>query len=133
MPSTCLSLNYHLIFSARHRAPQIAADWHADFHAYLVACRWETEGRKRRRRTLKLAPPGREIEVKTPQPRSGALKGSHISEAHVFPANNMASLSAAQAMSAPGRKRRASALSIRADSTNGVYQGAAFSRADNDG
>ena len=35
MPSTHLSLHYHLVFSTKHRAPLIAQDWRANLHAYL--------------------------------------------------------------------------------------------------
>jgi putative transposase len=38
MPSTHLSLHYHLVFSTKDRAPIIAADWRADLHRYLGAC-----------------------------------------------------------------------------------------------
>ena len=38
MPSTHLSLNFHVIFSTRDRLPEIAADWRADLHAYLSGC-----------------------------------------------------------------------------------------------
>jgi REP element-mobilizing transposase RayT len=35
MPSTHLSLHYHLVFSTKHRVPLIDKDWRADLHAYL--------------------------------------------------------------------------------------------------
>ena len=35
MPSTHLSLHYHLIFSTKNRIPLIAKGWRADLHAYL--------------------------------------------------------------------------------------------------
>ena len=35
MPSTHLSLHYHLVFSTKDRVPSIAADWRERFHAYL--------------------------------------------------------------------------------------------------
>jgi REP element-mobilizing transposase RayT len=38
MPSTHLSLNFHVIFSTRDREPAIAADWRAGLHAYLGGC-----------------------------------------------------------------------------------------------
>jgi REP element-mobilizing transposase RayT len=38
MPSTHLSLNFHVIFSTHNRVPEIAADWRADLHAYLGGC-----------------------------------------------------------------------------------------------
>lgn len=44
MPSTFLSLNFHVIFSTRDRLPQIAADWRADLHAYLGGCIQGTGG-----------------------------------------------------------------------------------------
>jgi REP element-mobilizing transposase RayT len=38
MPSTHLSLHYHLTFSTKNRLPLIAADWRARLHAYLGGC-----------------------------------------------------------------------------------------------
>lgn len=38
MPSTHLSLHYHLVFSTKDRNPIIAAAWRADLHSYLGAC-----------------------------------------------------------------------------------------------
>jgi putative transposase len=35
MPSTHLSLNYHIVFSTKNREPILAASWRADLHAYL--------------------------------------------------------------------------------------------------
>jgi REP element-mobilizing transposase RayT len=35
MPSTYLSLHYHLIFSTKDRQPSIADDWRDRLHAYL--------------------------------------------------------------------------------------------------
>jgi REP element-mobilizing transposase RayT len=35
MPSTHLSLHYHLVFSTKERRPQIAAEWRDRLHAYL--------------------------------------------------------------------------------------------------
>jgi REP element-mobilizing transposase RayT len=35
MPSTHLSLHYHLIFSTKERHPHIATDWRDRLHAYL--------------------------------------------------------------------------------------------------
>ncbi len=35
MPSTYLSLHYHLVFSTKERAPLIALDWRARLHEYL--------------------------------------------------------------------------------------------------
>ena len=35
MPSTHLSLNYHLVFSTKNRRPLIIGDWRANLHAYL--------------------------------------------------------------------------------------------------
>ena len=35
MPSTHLSLHYHLIFSTKNRLPLISKDWRANLHAYL--------------------------------------------------------------------------------------------------
>jgi len=38
MPSTHLSLNFHIIFSTHNRIPEIAATWQSDLHAYLGGC-----------------------------------------------------------------------------------------------
>ena len=35
MPSTHLSLHFHLIFSTKNRLPMIRKDWRANLHAYL--------------------------------------------------------------------------------------------------
>jgi putative transposase len=35
MPSTFLSLHYHLVFSTKHREPTIAASWRERLHDYL--------------------------------------------------------------------------------------------------
>ena len=35
MPSTHLSLHYHLVFSTKNRLPMITKDWREDLHAYL--------------------------------------------------------------------------------------------------
>jgi REP element-mobilizing transposase RayT len=35
MPSTYLSLHYHLVFSTKHREPSIAAEWRPRLHDYL--------------------------------------------------------------------------------------------------
>ena len=35
MPSTHLSLHYHLVFSTKNRTPLIRAEWRPDLHAYL--------------------------------------------------------------------------------------------------
>ncbi len=35
MPSTFLSLHYHLIFSTKHREPMIASVWRSHLHDYL--------------------------------------------------------------------------------------------------
>ncbi|MBA3483952.1 MAG: IS200/IS605 family transposase [Pirellulales bacterium] len=35
MPSTFLSLHYHLVFSTKHREPTIAASWRDRLHEYL--------------------------------------------------------------------------------------------------
>jgi putative transposase len=35
MPSTYLSLHYHLIFSTKNREPHIAAEWRSRLHEYL--------------------------------------------------------------------------------------------------
>ena len=35
MPSTHLSLHYHLVFSTKNRMPFIGAEWRPDLHAYL--------------------------------------------------------------------------------------------------
>ena len=35
MPSTHLSLHYHLVFSTKNRLPMITKEWRADLHAYL--------------------------------------------------------------------------------------------------
>lgn len=38
MPSTHLSLNFHVIYSTRDRVREIAREWRADLHAYLGGC-----------------------------------------------------------------------------------------------
>jgi len=38
MPSTHLSLHYHLTFSTKNRVPLIAAEWRPRLHAYLGGC-----------------------------------------------------------------------------------------------
>jgi len=38
MPSTHLSLHYHLVFSTKDRAPVLAPEWREDLHRYLGAC-----------------------------------------------------------------------------------------------
>ena len=38
MPSTHLSLNFHVIFSTHNRTPEISAEWRPDLHAYLGGC-----------------------------------------------------------------------------------------------
>jgi REP-associated tyrosine transposase len=35
MPSTHLSLHYHLVFSTKHGVPLINKDWRSNLHAYL--------------------------------------------------------------------------------------------------
>ena len=35
MPSTHLSLHYHLVFSTKNRLPMITKDWRVNLHAYL--------------------------------------------------------------------------------------------------
>ena len=35
MPSTHLSLHYHLVFSTKNRVPFIKSEWRYDLHAYL--------------------------------------------------------------------------------------------------
>ncbi len=35
MPSTHLSLHYHLVFSTKNRVPLIVKDWRATLHVYL--------------------------------------------------------------------------------------------------
>ena len=35
MPSTHLSLNYHIVFSTKNREPILAASWRAELHGYL--------------------------------------------------------------------------------------------------
>ena len=35
MPSTDLSLHYHLVFSTKNRIRMIAKDWRSDLHAYM--------------------------------------------------------------------------------------------------
>ncbi len=35
MPSTHLSLHYHLVFSTKNRLPLISKEWRANLHAYL--------------------------------------------------------------------------------------------------
>jgi REP element-mobilizing transposase RayT len=38
MPSTHLSLNFHVIFSTHNRIPEIDPHWQPDLHAYLGGC-----------------------------------------------------------------------------------------------
>ena len=35
MPSTYLSLHYHVVFSTRNREPTIASEWRAELHEYF--------------------------------------------------------------------------------------------------
>jgi REP element-mobilizing transposase RayT len=35
MPSTHLSLHFHVVFSTKDRMPQISPEWRENFHAYL--------------------------------------------------------------------------------------------------
>lgn len=35
MPSTHLSLHYHVVFSTKNRLPMITMDWQGDLHSYL--------------------------------------------------------------------------------------------------
>jgi len=35
VPSTHLSLHYHVVFSTRNRLPMITTDWQGDLHSYL--------------------------------------------------------------------------------------------------
>jgi REP element-mobilizing transposase RayT len=35
MPSTHLSLHFHVVFSTKNREPRIAAEWRERFHAYI--------------------------------------------------------------------------------------------------
>jgi REP element-mobilizing transposase RayT len=35
MPSTYLSLHYHLVFGTKHREPLIATEWRSSLHEYL--------------------------------------------------------------------------------------------------
>ena len=35
MPSTHLSLHYHVVFSTKHRVPAVVAEWRDRLHAYL--------------------------------------------------------------------------------------------------
>jgi len=35
VPSTHLSLHYHLVFSTKNRVPLISTDWRANLHSYL--------------------------------------------------------------------------------------------------
>ena len=44
MPSTHLSLHYHLIFSTKDRVPIIAAEWRERLHAYLGGVVRNVEG-----------------------------------------------------------------------------------------
>src|SRR5688500_3160425 len=37
MPSTHLSLHYHLVFSTKNRLPMIVNEWRANLHAYMEA------------------------------------------------------------------------------------------------
>ncbi|MDQ3633524.1 MAG: IS200/IS605 family transposase [Acidobacteriota bacterium] len=43
MPSTHLSLHYHIVFSTKERRPFIKDDWRKHLHAYLGGC-VKTEG-----------------------------------------------------------------------------------------
>jgi REP element-mobilizing transposase RayT len=38
MPSTHLSLHYHIVFSTKEREPWIDPKWRGDLHAYLGGC-----------------------------------------------------------------------------------------------
>ena len=44
MPSTHLSLHYHIIFSTKDRAPLIRQDWRERFHAYIGGVIRNAEG-----------------------------------------------------------------------------------------
>ena len=44
MPSTHLSLHYHVVFSTKDRAPIIAAAWRERLHAYLGGVVRNVEG-----------------------------------------------------------------------------------------
>ena len=44
MPSTHLSLHYHLVFSTKDRAPTIAAAWRERLHAYIGGVVRNVEG-----------------------------------------------------------------------------------------
>jgi putative transposase len=35
MPSTHLSLHFHVVFSTKNREPRIASEWRERFHAYI--------------------------------------------------------------------------------------------------
>lgn len=38
MPSTHLSLQYHVVFSTKDRFPFLASDWRTDLHRFICAC-----------------------------------------------------------------------------------------------
>src|SRR2546428_13851367 len=44
MPSTHLSLHYHLVFSTKDRLPMITSDWENSLHAYLGGITRELKG-----------------------------------------------------------------------------------------
>ena len=44
MPSTHLSLHYHIIFSTKDRIPLISSDWRERFHAYIGGVIRNAEG-----------------------------------------------------------------------------------------
>ena len=44
MPSTHLSLHYHLVFSTKDRLPMITTDWRNSLHAYLGGITRELKG-----------------------------------------------------------------------------------------
>ena len=43
MPSTHLSLYYHIIFSTKQRRRMIAGRWREELHAYIGGILWEIE------------------------------------------------------------------------------------------
>jgi len=44
MPSTHLSLNYHIVFSTRNREPWIGESWRDELHAFLGGCLRQANG-----------------------------------------------------------------------------------------
>ena len=49
MPSTHLSLHYHVVFSTKNRHSWIEPDWRDDLHRYLGGCITQAEHHQKRR------------------------------------------------------------------------------------